>query len=475
MSLDANIVGSVVNADDEVKTALTQNEAKAGYAIACGEAHDGVAGSARVVRPIDVSPDFRLRAGVDVCMWSDSPGLQSAINAAKYRQNTSGMSITASGGLLVLNGANSVANGNLARSATYCEFSVPPSGVLYSDIPFAISAAPATGQVMRFGVFRQPASTADADDGVYIELTTAGVWQGAVMYSGGGAAAAAVLAGFAPVIGKVHLALIVQSQYGVDFYIDGILYGSVLRPSASADIIALGSAPLTAYIANTSALASACQLRIGKWGVTYGDLDSGISYEQRLAISGNSGHSFPGGGASSNIVNSTAPVSATLSNTAAGYNNIDGAFQWVAVAGSEVDYALFSTGLNNPSITQKSPSLLISGARISIRNQGAANSATVPTTVEFYLGFGSTAVSLATADGVSAGTRAPRRQYLGQISIPVNSVVGQPGDREIDVTFPPVPIEPGTFVHIIARILSGAATASQIIRGQASLNKQWTE
>lgn len=42
-----------------------------------------------------------------------------------------------------------------------------------------------------------------------------------------------------------------------------------------------------------------------------------------------------------NHTNSTAPTSATLSNTAAGYTTLGGRFQFAAVAGAATDYALF--------------------------------------------------------------------------------------------------------------------------------------
>ena len=59
--------------------------------------------------------------------------------------------------------------------------------------------------------------------------------------------------------------------------------------------------------------------------------------------------------------------------------------------------------------------------------------------------------------------------------IPVNAVIGQAGDREINVDFPAMLTEPSNFSHIIAKIVSGAATASQIIRGHVALKKKWTE
>ena len=85
MALDSNIVGAVtgtgadVNADRELKTTLTQDVAKAGFVVNAGEAHDGAAGVARIVRPVDVSHDYRTRIGIDNCVFSDTPGLGTTV------------------------------------------------------------------------------------------------------------------------------------------------------------------------------------------------------------------------------------------------------------------------------------------------------------------------------------------------------------------------------------------------------------
>lgn len=468
-----------VNTDAELLIALTKVIEKAGYSVAAGEAHDGSSGVARVVRPIDVSHDYRTRIGSDCCVFSDNPGLGANVPIpSKYRTNSTVMACASGGSGLVINSGNSIAGTHYVRTSTHVVYSVLPAASLYVDVPFGVSAIPSSGQVGRVGWLKQSASSsADADAGAYFELTAGGTWQGCLMLGTGGAADSVVLTGFVPVPNKYHLGLIVVSQYSVDFYIDGVLYGSIDRPDGSPDMTALGGLPLTAYWSNTTGVGSASQLKIGKWGITYGDLQSEIGYGLRMAMSANGAFSAHGVNGSSiiGITNSAAPASATLSNTAAGYTVVDGPFQWAAVAGAETDYDLFAYQVPDSSPTQVGKNLLVSGARVSLRNTGAANSATVPTTVEFYYACGSTGVSLATADSATAGTRAPRRLYLGQISIPVNAVVGQPGDREISVQFPEMITEPGNFSQIIARVVSGAATASQIIRGQVSLDKTWTD
>lgn len=481
MGADLEIQNSPTGAnvtDGDLHTRLrgVSDPVAVGALVPYGESHDGVGGLARRLRSIDVSHDFRTRVGVDTIVFTDN----ASTHLGKYQQHATTMTSAVVAGMLALNTGNSLAANAYARIQTYADFNIGPSMSGYIDLPFKLTAAPATGQVIRIGGIRQSASaTAQADDGFYIERTAAGVWQAVLNFNalGGGSVAATPL-GFTAQPNQVHMALIVISQYSVDFYIDKVLLATIDRPTSNGDMLAFGAFRLGAYLSNGSgALASFTQLHIGKWGVTYGDGEVDAPYAVRMAMMGNSGDNVLGTGAiTAGITNSAAPASATLSNTVAGYALPDGNFQWVAVAGAATDYALFAYQVPAGSAAVRGQNLVIYGAVIELENAGAANSATVPTTVRFYLGTGSTAVSLATADNGTTGGRAPRRRYLGSITIPINAVVGQIGDRTIRTNFAvPAIVEPGTFVHIIARITSGAATASQVVTGSAHLDKHYSE
>lgn len=100
-------------------------------------------------------------------------------------------------------------------------------------------------------------------------------------------------------------------------------------------------------------------------------------------------------------------------------------------------------------------------------NIGAAV-ATTPTVLQWALGVGSTAVSLATAEG--AGTKARRVIPLGMQSFLVGAAIGAQA-ADINVQFQaPIPVETGTFIHIILRMPIGTATASQQIRGEVAID-----
>lgn len=157
------------------------------------------------------------------------------------------------------------------------------------------------------------------------------------------------------------------------------------------------------------------------------------------------------GAQNENHTNSVAPVSATLSNVAAGYATLGGKFQFVAVAGAETDYALF--GFTVPAGSR----FLCEGIKINTLNTGAAV-ATTATILEWALGFNSSAISLATANIV--------RRQVGMQSFAIGAAIGaQAGTIDMELDTPEV-VESGRFVHVILRMPIGTATASQIIRGQ---------
>jgi hypothetical protein len=96
--------------------------------------------------------------------------------------------------------------------------------------------------------------------------------------------------------------------------------------------------------------------------------------------------------------------------------------------------------------------------------------ATTAHLLQWSLGVGSTAVSLATVDAGTNGGRAPRRIPLGVQSLPVATPIGGAATA-IDVKFDaPLHVAAGTFFHVIVKLPVGTATASQIIRGLVMVN-----
>lgn len=218
-----------------------------------------------------------------------------------------------------------------------------------------------------------------------------------------------------------------------------------------------GATALPSYhrVYNNTAPASAPTFILTDTTVLITDIGIRPDTTQAAATLGLSGSRAPFTGVQTgNHTNSTAPVSATLSNTAAGYTTLGGRYQFAAVAGAVTDFAL--VGFQVPT----GSTFVCEGVRIETYNTGAA-SATTPTLLEWSMGFNSSAVSLATSNII--------RKQVGVQSIPVGAAIGA-SVSPLDIDFKVGEVtESGRFVHVILSVPVGTATAAQVIRGQIEI------
>ncbi len=459
-----------VDTDKNLKVNLPKTLSQSGYAVMAGESHDGAEGEARLLRPVKISTDGRLRVGADSLYWQDTFN-HAQVSLGAYQQVTATMTIALSGGYLVFNSGNSVASATHSRVQTYRTFPLNAFGSLEVGFRARFAIAAQTNNVAEMGL-GFATGVATPTDGVYFKLNAAGELVG-VMNINGTEVTTAPMPAFTP--NNVDYYRIVIDQDRIEFYINGVLEGVISGPATAPAVSFARGLPLLMRLYNAAVVSSAQRLEIGDVAVLSRDL-----IQNRLLSTQQSGMCMssieaPRGvaaGQTANYANSAAPASATLSNTAAGYTTLGGQFQFAAVAGAETDYALFAYQVAAPAAAGGNKNLMVRGVRIETFNMGAA-SATTATLLQWALGIGATAVSLATADSATAGTRAARRIPLGVQSIPVATPIGG-GVTAIDINFDaPLMIEAGTFLHIILKMPVGTATASQIIRGLVTINGFW--
>jgi hypothetical protein len=173
-----------------------------------------------------------------------------------------------------------------------------------------------------------------------------------------------------------------------------------------------------------------------------------------------------------NYANSAAPASATLSNSAAGYTTLGGQWQFVAVAGAETDYLLFSYLVPNGTATLPGRNYLITGVQIHSYNTVVAVGASA-TVMQWAIAVGNTAANLATSDVATSGSRAPRKYGLGVQVFPAAAAIGASAEP-INVQFAsPLVCEPNSQIQLILKMPIALATATEIFRGIASVNGYW--
>lgn len=462
-----------VNGDGEALVALNQDSDVAGHACAAAESNPDGVGVGRRVRTMEVSPDFRLRIGMDSPLFKDNFS-HAQYNTSKYKGVNTTATHVLSGGRMVLNSGNSVTASQGAQLSTWSYFRLGLSETLYFDVEAQVAQLLQTNNVVEFG-WMLCTGVAAPTDGAFFRFNASGACLGVVNIAGAETTVqleATPGVNWVPAAVTMYHFLVAVHNDSTEFWIDDVLVGRIATPASVGAPTQAMSAPLCARLYNSGTVTTAQRLEIANWSVTAGDSNSNRLWPTVMAVMGNSSVNVPDGtaaGQTANYANSAAPASATLSNTAAGYTTLGGQWQFAAVAGAETDYALFA--YLNPASTNAIPgkNLVARGVRIEAFNMGAAV-ATTATVLQWGLGVGSSGVSLVTADSATAGTRAPRRVALGVQSLPVGAAIGAAANT-IDINLDaPVVVEPGTYLHVILKMPVGTATASQIVRGTCFVN-----
>ncbi len=215
--------------------------------------------------------------------------------------------------------------------------------------------------------------------------------------------------------------------------------------------------PVFARTYNNTAPATAPVFRISTSAVYELDVFDTEPYQHKMVSLGKHlwNNPFTTFGQLANYTNNAAPTTRTPTNTTAVETTLGGHISWnnagTSFAASDtLDLVLF--GYQNITPYQ----MCITDLIIDTINLGAANGAT-EYALEYFIAVNSTAISLATATYT--------RQVLGFQSLAAAGVIGARFAPRISDNYQsPIIIEAGRFLVIGARVLSGTATASQVIR-----------
>lgn len=470
MALDAHIVGDNIDVGGNVKVALSNTPAYIGGVRSFSENDPGTVTGVPLLRSSETSMDFRLRVGTD-SVWDTEIFNYVAQNTSKHKYTSTTMTMSWASGALNTNASSITTTATAAQIQTYRHFPLLGSGTVYVETVMCLSNAMATNINLDFGLMTLAAAgTSVPTDGVYFRINSSGII-GVLNVNGVETTTSPMT--FTQTINSFAKFVICINIDEVEFWINDVLMKTINRPTSSGGPLYAGSAPFAIRHHNTGVAGAVVQGKFASYSVSEGDVDTNRLWASAMAGQGLSGIQGASGmtqGQTANNANSTVPATATLSNTAAGYATLGGKFVFAAVAGAETDYALFAYLNPAPTTGITGRNLVIRGVWLDTFNAVVAV-ATTPTVLEWSLGVGATAVSLATAE--AAATRAPRRITLGCQSFLVGALAGAPAER-IDINLDaPVVVEPGTYTHIILRVPYGTATATELFRGQVGFNCYW--
>lgn len=452
-----------VNASNELLVAL--NAARSGLRIFSENDAGDYTGSPYTMSP-ETDDDYRLRIAHEAIFDSETFNY-TAQNTGKhaYRNTTITNAWSAAG--LTTNSGNATTTTTGTMVNTYAEFPLLGASQLYCEIEGSFNAAPTTNTIIDFGLARMATTNPYAPtDGAYFRLTSAGL--SGVINSNGTETVVGPFT-FNYTTNRKMQFLIAIHEREVEFWIDGVLYGSTDTPSGQGQPCMSAALPFAVRHAITGGAAGAAlSFQLNNYTISVGGPNISLTASimgQRVygSYQGISGGTM---GSLATYANSTNPTAAAPSNTALTANlpaGLGGQGAVTAAAAAATDGIWGSYQVPAGTVNVQGRRLVIRGVKIDAINQGAAV-ATTATTLQFSLAFGHTAVSLATAEAAAA--KAPRRVALGFMNWPIGAPIGAGPDKGpiiVDFGDAPIFVNPGEFVQLVGKFMNGTATASQVI------------
>jgi hypothetical protein len=483
MALDSNIVGALsgtganVDADRQLLVRTNDDPAKAGAAALYCVNDEGDILGAKYHKSPEVSQDFRMRVGVDTILFSDTFNA-TAQNTGNWKHTFTTMTMTQSAGFLNVNaaGTSTVAN-NSAFLQSWRYFALQGTAPLAVEFTGQFTDYPTANEVFMAGLGVAVAA-AQPVDGVWFQLSSAGL-EGVQRYNSGATVNTTLVADVSTLplnTNAKYVAVIGERE--VEWWIDDVLYGRSEIPNANGQPFLSTSLPVFIQKYNSGTVGSSPNMivKVGDVSVTLMDLNANMAWANQMASCGLGMQGLNGGTMGSPQVqwaNTALPTAAAATNTTAALGAfLGGIFLMNAPAASATDVIIAS--YQNPvgSVNQTARTMKIRGIKVDCVNSVVAV-ATTASTFAVAVAWGGSALSLATAETgsfVTATAKARRIQPIGVISFPVGSAIGaQASGIQFDFEAPLV-INPGEYVQIIAKILVGTATATEVFQWVISPN-----
>jgi len=483
MALDSTIRGSStgaganVDADGQLLVTTNRDPAKAGASIVFFENDDGSKTGTPYNKSPEVSQDFRMRVGLDTVLFSDTFNA-TAQNTGNWKHAFTTMTMTQSAGFLNVNAAGtSTVSGNFAYLQSWRYFPLLGTAPLAVEFTGQFTAYPVANEIFQAGI-GVATGAADPVDGVWFELTSAGLY-GVQRYNSGVATKTVLVADVATLplnTNAKYVAVIGERE--IEWWIDDTLYAESDIPNANGQPFMSTSLPVFMQKYNSGTVGSTPNMivKVGDVSVTLMDLNANLTWANQMASCGLGLQGLNGGTMGSPQVqwaNTTLPTAAAATNTTAALGAfLGGLFLMNAPATSATDVIIAS--YQNPigGVNQTPRTMKLCGVKVDCVNSVAAV-ATTASVFAVAVAWGGTALSLATAETgsfVTATAKARRIQPIGVISFPVGAAIGaQASGIQFDFEAPIV-INPGEYIQIVAKILLGTATATEVFQWVISPN-----
>jgi hypothetical protein len=479
MALDTLITGANLDAGGNIKTALTNDPDYVGSVRMMCENDDGTVRGTPYLKSPEVSQDFRMRVGVDTMLFTDTFNATTQ-NPSLWKHSFATMTMTQSAGFLNVNAAGtSTASGNYAYLQSWRYFPLFGTAPLAVEFTGQFNAFPTANEVFQAGL-GVTTGAADPVDGVWFELTSAGLY-GVQRYNSG-------VATKTELVSSANLSslplntnakyVVVIGERELEWWINDTLYAESNIPNANGQPFLTSALPVFMQKYNAALVGSPTNMivKIGDVSVTLMDIATNQTWANQMSQCGLGMQQLNGGSAGSPQVqwsNTALPTAAAATNTTAALGAfIGGIFLMNAPATSATDVIIASYLNPLGGVNQTPRTMKLRGIKIDCVNTVVAV-ATTASVFAVAVAWGSSALTLAqteTASFANNTVKARRIQPIGVISFPVAAPVGaQATGIQFDFEAPLI-INPGEYVQVVAKILVGTATATEVFQWIVSPN-----
>lgn len=428
----------------------------------------------------EIDEDFRWRQASDT-LYDEENISYTAQNTWKHFYANTTMTNTWATGAMSTNWSNITTTTTGTSFGSYAYFPILGTNTLSYDIEGSFSNQPVSNTVIDFGWFLRGAANPYAPtDGVYFRLTAAGL-QWVVNYNG----TETTTSVFKSVFGWADWTYTVNKKYQFIVYItprravfwindagDINAYGSIETPIGNGQPCASSSLPFSVrHVITGGAASGVINFQLARYNVRIGGTTVFTTMSTQWNRLLGSYQWLSGWTMGSNIrvgtittgneANQTAAVPTTT--TAALGSGLGWSFWETVSLAVNTDAIIMSYQVPAASVTSAWRRLVLRGMYLSSYVQTVIVG--WPYTAEYFLAFGHTAVSLATAE--AATTKAPRRialPFVQQVTLAqaVQTQVAQ-NTTFVDFGDAPVFVNPGEFLQLCTRHIGTAGTTGTIV------------
>lgn len=476
MALDTNITsigGSLVNTTAGVPTNILDGKVRI-----FSENDAGLfTGTPELASP-ETDHDYRLRVSNDQMLDNEILNY-TAQNTGKHSYtNTTMTNAWAVGGMTTnASGITTTTTGTLFTTRAF--FPILGSATVFCEQAVSFDAAPNSNTIIDFGLFLPNAANPYAPaDGAHFRLTSAGM-QGIINFNGTETSTGIIpassdtpLVPWAYTLNKKNQYIISISQRSVEFWIDNEKVGEIMVPAGQGQAIASASLPWSMRHAIVGGAAGAIiKATLSYYAVSVG----GPQMFSTLSTQGNrlfgSYQGMSGGTLGSLAQTGTittgnaanlAPAVPTTTTAALG-SGLGGLFWETNTAAVNTDLIIMSYQVPAATVSLPGRRLCLRGLYLASHVQTVVVGG--PNVRQYFLAFGHTAVSLATAE--AAGTKAPRRIHLPILqtvaAAQAVSTLLATTTNFVDFGDAPVYVNPGEFIQLCVRKIGTVETSGTYI------------